>query len=296
LSWYGITFSISFFVQLFIILVVFIWSIKFLGGGKSLLRLGARARLLRRQDSLIKLGFVGTVVIFLTVFVVFGFQYCDEGGCRNEFLKLLQSQPSEVGDTLAGISSALAFLWIIITVTMQSKELKAQRTELSLTRREHQLSREISDKTLRVLEHDSLLRDQQEAWRAFEAKLYEFLYAVEWHRKQRSFCKWLFGSEETKPSSKKGSDLVEIALDLFFKIRRRRKEVNKGDQYKGKDNYIIWAPLLEILEELVAMEEDLQEFGRKQLKIARLEATLKILKDVEADPNKWAEQEAWVTK
>ncbi|SMP02749.1 putative phage abortive infection protein [Shimia sagamensis] len=46
----------------------------------------------------------------------------------------LTAPPNEIGDTLAGVAGALAFLWIIVTVMLQSKELAAQREELRLTR------------------------------------------------------------------------------------------------------------------------------------------------------------------
>ena len=43
-------------------------------------------------------------------------------------------RPSEMGDTLAGIFSALAFIWIIVTVFLQSNELKEQRHEFEAQR------------------------------------------------------------------------------------------------------------------------------------------------------------------
>ncbi|MFY0636116.1 MAG: hypothetical protein JXQ91_20065 [Vannielia sp.] len=46
----------------------------------------------------------------------------------------LLAPPNELGDTLAGIAGVLAFLWIIVTVWLQSQELAAQREELSLAR------------------------------------------------------------------------------------------------------------------------------------------------------------------
>lgn len=47
-----------------------------------------------------------------------------------KFDQFLSLKPSEMGDTFAGIFSALAFIWIIITVFMQSQELREQRTVL----------------------------------------------------------------------------------------------------------------------------------------------------------------------
>lgn len=54
--------------------------------------------------------------------------------CESNFEVFFKSPPNEKGDTLAGIAGSLAFLWIIITVLIQSNELSLQRQELSETR------------------------------------------------------------------------------------------------------------------------------------------------------------------
>lgn len=46
----------------------------------------------------------------------------------NQFLNL---EPSGMGDTFAGIFSALAFVWILVTVFLQSAQLKEQKSEIS---------------------------------------------------------------------------------------------------------------------------------------------------------------------
>ena len=53
-----------------------------------------------------------------------------------KFTYLWQASPNELGDTLAGLAGTLAFIWIIVTVCLQSIELRAQREELRLTRSE----------------------------------------------------------------------------------------------------------------------------------------------------------------
>lgn len=56
--------------------------------------------------------------------------------CRSNWEWFLDSRPNEVGDALAGFSASLAFVWIIVTVFLQTVELRAQREELKLTRAE----------------------------------------------------------------------------------------------------------------------------------------------------------------
>lgn len=93
----------------------------------------------KRLDAYLKTGIWATVAVFGFVIVVGGFEHCPDGvvtNCPNKFQLLLQAPPNEVGDTLAGFAGTLAFLWIIVTVMLQSKELAAQRQELSLSRKE----------------------------------------------------------------------------------------------------------------------------------------------------------------
>ncbi|MDF1726113.1 MAG: putative phage abortive infection protein [Sulfitobacter sp.] len=53
--------------------------------------------------------------------------YCVGERCSTRLEDFFALRPSEMGDTLAGIFSALAFIWIIVTVFLQSKELSEQR-------------------------------------------------------------------------------------------------------------------------------------------------------------------------
>jgi len=233
-NWYGFHITVEFLVIVLIFAGIGFGVAKFDNPKSFRLRGRARLRVLRGQDPLFKFGLVGSLVIFLTIFFIYGIPYCEEGReCVTKLRWLFESAPNEVGDAMAGISSALAFLWIILTVMMQSKELKAQRSELKMTRGEHRRQREVSEANLGTVKHDSLLRDQQEAWRHFEALLYEFLYAVEWHRQNKKFCKWLFGKDVQTPTTKQGSDRTEMALDLHFQIRSRKKAVESGQAWKG---------------------------------------------------------------
>ncbi|MDZ4086971.1 MAG: hypothetical protein U1E69_09225 [Tabrizicola sp.] len=72
--------------------------------------------------------------------------------CRRNVEWFLDSSPNEIGDTIAGIFATLAFVWIVVTVFLQSAELAEQRDELSLTREELRLAREAQEKQLEVME------------------------------------------------------------------------------------------------------------------------------------------------
>lgn len=113
----------------------------------------------------------GTTITILFILVIFslGWQnYCiietsGEKFCQSRFKTFLHSSPNEMGDALAGMTGALAFLWIIVTVLIQNLELKAQRLELSAQREELQLNRNESEKIADAMSQQvSLLKNERE--------------------------------------------------------------------------------------------------------------------------------------
>jgi hypothetical protein len=74
-------------------------------------------------------GWVLTIGVIVLVESLALPEQCYSDGCRSKLDDFLRLKPSEMGDTLAGLFSALAFIWIIVTVFMQSRELREQRKE-----------------------------------------------------------------------------------------------------------------------------------------------------------------------
>ncbi|OAN97634.1 hypothetical protein [Sulfitobacter geojensis] len=100
---------------------------------------------------------IGTTKVFLSALAVLALlPQKVEGNWSWRIWSFLVSPPNEIGDTLAGIAGALAFLWIIVTVMLQSKELAAQREELRLTRREFRRMAKAQEK------QEALHREQYE--------------------------------------------------------------------------------------------------------------------------------------
>lgn len=90
-----------------------------------------------KRYSLILFGLALTVVLIGITIWIGTQKICDKGIieiCSTNFEIFMQSPPNEKGDTLAGVAGSLAFLWIIITVLLQSSELALQRQELAQTR------------------------------------------------------------------------------------------------------------------------------------------------------------------
>lgn len=65
--------------------------------------------------------------------------------------ELMASPGNELGDALAGIAGSLAFVWLIVTVLLQSKELRLQREEITLTRSEIEGQRKATEDMARSL-------------------------------------------------------------------------------------------------------------------------------------------------
>ncbi len=116
-------------------------------------------------------------VFATSIVVAFGIwigtqEYCSvPDNCNSKFFAFLNARPNEIGDTLAGFAGSLAFIWIIVTVWLQSLELSEQREELRLTRLEMSEQRKATQDMARSL--------------ASQAKIFEFeqLERLEKHSK-----------------------------------------------------------------------------------------------------------------
>lgn len=92
------------------------------------------------KDNPLMWGVLISTAFLITILILAFMPFCETDNgiqtCQNKFRKFVNSSPNEIGDTLAGLAGALAFLWIIVTVLLQAQELKAQRNELMHTRLE----------------------------------------------------------------------------------------------------------------------------------------------------------------
>ena len=86
---------------------------------------------------------IATLVYFGVVLLIWGFAHSLGKklgvGIGNEGL-------NNLGDLLSGLFAPVAFIWLVVAVIIQSKELAAQREELALTRTEMQDSRAVMQK------------------------------------------------------------------------------------------------------------------------------------------------------
>ena len=108
-------------------------------------------------------GWLLTLGIFLTVQWA-AFQPANNGNLyANKFEEFVHLKPSEMGDTLAGAFSALAFVWIIVTVFMQAHELREQRAVFMLQKDEMKEQRKATQDMARAIAAQAKIFEDAEA-------------------------------------------------------------------------------------------------------------------------------------
>jgi hypothetical protein len=151
--------------------------------------------------------------------------------CRKNLEWFFDSPPNEIGDTLAGFAGVLAFVWIIVTVALQSHELREQRKELSLTREELMLARLAQEKQLEsmqiqaeIFKDEKLSRDQIRAFSEVEALVKEIDRTAK-SSAIASAC-WIFQVEDIHTSDMARSH--ELVADQYTYIHN--SDVSKTAQ------------------------------------------------------------------
>jgi hypothetical protein len=124
-----------------------------------------------RTDPLIKFGLFATLCTLVFVVVLALDDTCGFWVCQSRFVAFLDAPANEIGDKLAGIAGALAFLWLVVTVLLQGKELAAQRVELRLTREESARMAAALDAQVGILEDEQKQRTEQRASDTLSAHL-----------------------------------------------------------------------------------------------------------------------------
>lgn len=122
---------------------------------------------------------------------------CTQEICISKFRQFLAAAPNEVGDTLAGIAGSLAFVWIIVTVLLQSQALSEQRKELSLNRAESKRMATAMEEQARIFRDEQAQRKQMQLDKLFHQRLKSIFQNIynEVNRLQKtesSMSPWMF--------------------------------------------------------------------------------------------------------
>jgi hypothetical protein len=122
-----------------------------MGEGDVVSKFLVESKIVKQIRNPLAWGLLSTVAIAISVLVLaVGPIGCS--GCESRLNQFLNSRPNEMGDSLAGIAGTLAFTWIIVTVALQSIELKEQRLELHNTN-EHLSSQRLENSFFEMLKH-----------------------------------------------------------------------------------------------------------------------------------------------
>ena len=117
-----------------------------------------------KKKSLIFVGAELTLLYFL-IFGFICFNYVD-------YSKKLSL--NELGDLLASAFAPLAFMWMVITILMQGKELRLQREELSMQREELANSSAQLERQSNVMERQQTQENSEAQLKEIEDKLRDF--------------------------------------------------------------------------------------------------------------------------
>lgn len=141
----------------------------------------AKPRVARRPGAPLAPLWVGALmtlaVLALAVAAGFG-EVCKDGTCTPKWQVLRNSSPAEIGDALSGVGSVLAFIWVIVTVWMQSIELRLQRKEMRDQQAETVKMADAMAALSRIFEQEQGERAQDRADKELDALVDRFLTAV----------------------------------------------------------------------------------------------------------------------
>jgi len=152
-----------------------------------------------------------------------------------------QLELNELGDFVAGASAPLAFLWLVVAVFLQSRELREQRHELSLTRAEFVNSREVmraqaeeARKHVEMIGTQTALLLQAEGEREFDAHIAHLATRFRLYKHIWDF-EDLNGKIEFRRPAASDSDLTMILAvqKALASTRRRFLSSKRGDQFLG---------------------------------------------------------------
>ncbi|MDO5605318.1 MAG: hypothetical protein Q4G25_09190 [Paracoccus sp. (in: a-proteobacteria)] len=108
---------------------------------------------------------------------------CDAGGVCTPRWRLLANAPAhELGDTLSGVGSVLAFIWVIVTVWMQSIQLQLQRRDIHAQQAESRRLSDAMEAQAKIYQQEQDERAQDRAGKEMEALIDRFLTSASYLR------------------------------------------------------------------------------------------------------------------
>lgn len=178
---------------------------------------------------------------------------------------LINAPANELGDTLAGVAGALAFIWLAVAVFLQRTELELQRQELRAQRGEWEKMSRSLDAQARVFEDEQREREEHRSDREFDAVL-EVLGRQLWDAEERSYWFWeealginsitIFRDHPTLSGDEKIRATMRYVGDVADRVSSQDVTY---EQYPDREKY---KRISEILADLVRLQEKMSRSGR----------------------------------
>ncbi|OUS33529.1 hypothetical protein A9Q94_19265 [Rhodobacterales bacterium 56_14_T64] len=256
---------------------------------------------------------VGATLLILLLAIVMGVsETCAPGsagneGCTTKWSLFLASPPNEIGDALAGFAGALAFVWIIVTVAMQSIELREQREVLTLQKEEMEMQREATEDMARsmaaqakIFENEQKERNEIQAAREFEAHLINVQKWLVERQEEDELVHWLFdfgvyfnygvenGALISRPSFTKYDELQEVDefySQLYECLKARVFEKDNDNKYEGGLETDLLLEVRNLLAELQQYESRLSRAQQLRVDTIRLSSTIEVVDKILLEPS-----------
>ena len=214
---------------------------------------------------------------------------CDPmGSCQPRWQLLANAPANELGDTLSGVGSVLAFIWVIVTVWTQSIQLQLQRRDIHAQQAESRRMTEATVSQARIYEQEQQERAEDRADRELSALVDRFLNATSHMRT------WQGGGPFFSPRTEKVDDDLRFNAVLDELIERggiTLDQLNSGQWAPRRDPEDARQAAL-YLDEIEAIQPRLSRASQIWLTKFSLAPAAKVLDDLLAQPALWLEEKA----
>lgn len=267
----------------------------------------------RNTDDPMSLGLAWSKAFVAFVVLLAVLPNSADDGWEFRLWTFITSPPNEIGDTLAGIAGALAFLWIIVTVQLQSKELKAQREELELARGEYAKMAEAQGEQVKLMtaqaeifKKEQQQREEARAEQLLNEKLRSFIVGLV-ESPSKGLC-WVFSSDTIHDEFGGFGDIHNVSLssdkyenqtvdEATIDFRRRLPHIreslwdllHQSADYRLPDRAEDIQNLAHDLESILAMEQNLSAPQKERLSRLRIPEIVDQLQRLDATPELWKE-------
>ena len=201
---------------------------------------------------------------------------------RSNWQHFMHASPNEIGDTLAGFAGALAFVWIIVTVWLQSRELAAQREELRMTREELVEQRKATQEMAHSMSVQAEALEfqfaQSKEEKTFEVvkelleDIFEYAKALrefEWYRDAAKMKVHPLGLRTTFHANDNWEAKLSDCANAFDRVEAIVWRCEKGEMFAGSHRVFEVSFLANALDEVAERVNELPEAIQYKLNRAR---------------------------